>query len=361
MLKTTWLICAVLMAACGAKPPALTEQEKKVVMDMTSHMKPRCVGRYLIDLPANAQPIGHAKFDGVMVNAKAMTLEQFQREMRQRETELKTAKSTLGYQFFFGDGTVRGAENTKFFVSLDDPGASSDIKRIIEAYKWDRGYQINLRVDAIDSIHAEYTKKYQGTPYGISEPMNNVPEKTRQAFDLIGKIQGRPEDQIPTEPGACFVGGFMPGKAITENEEVSTSYVLADKPDVSFSWDSFANLQATSTLLPRIRSAEVRDALKTAQGHIIRSGSITLPSGMTVDEALVSALTLVEVQGHHGSLETNYQGSPQAPYIVLDMETASPNFLAERDTIKQSSLTEGESVALWDTVIQTLRPRPNGF
>ena len=350
--------CVMLLSACGQKPPALSAQERKVVVDMTTDMKPRCVGRYLLDLPASAQPIGHAKFSGVVVNAKAMTLEQFQRDMRQHESELKTAKSTLGYQFFFDGGVVRGMEYTKYFISLGDPGASSDARRLIEAYKWDRGYQISLKIEGSDWTNS----KFKDVPIVKNDPVKtNVPQQTQLAFDLIAKLQGRSEDEIPTEPGACFVGGFMPGKAITENEEVSTSYVLADKPDVSFSWDSFANLQATSTLLPRIRSAEVRDALKTAQGHIIRSGSITLPSGMTVDEALVSALTLVEVQGHHGSLETNYQGSPQAPYIVLDMETASPNFLAERDTIKQSSLTEGESVALWDTVIQTLRPRPNGF
>ncbi len=330
-------------------------------MEMTTDMKPHCVGRYLIDLPVGAKPIGFAKFGGVIVHAKAQSLEQFQHDMRQRGTELRATKSTLGYQFLFDSGNARGIKNSQYFLSLGDSGATSDVERVIEVYKWDRGYQLNLRVEANDSIHAEYTKKYQGTPYGIAEPMNDVPDKTRLAFDLIEKLQGRAEDVIPTEPGTCFVGGFMPGTAIAENEEVSTNYVLADKTDVSFSWDSFANLQATSTLLSRVRSADVQDALKTAQGRVVRSGSVTLPNGMTVDEVLTSALTLGQVQGHHFSLETNYKGNPRAPYIVLDMETASPNFLTEVDTIKKSSLTEGESVALWNMVIQTLRPRPNGF
>ncbi|MGS1003326.1 T6SS immunity protein Tli4 family protein [Burkholderia glumae] len=361
MLKTGWLISAVLLTACGAKTSALTEHEKKVVMEMTTDMKPRCVGRYLIDLPVSAKPIGYAKFEGVTVTAKAQSLEQFQHEMHRRGTELRETKSTLGYKFFLDGGNVRGMKNTQYFVTLGDSGATSDIERVIEVYKWNRGYQINMRIEAADSIHAEYTKKYHGTPYGISEPVNDVPDKTRQAFDLIERLQGRAEDVIPTEPGACFVGGFMPGKAIAESEEISTSYVLADKTDVSFSLDSFANLRATSTLLPRVQSPEVQDALKAAQGRVIRSGSVELPSGMKVDEVLTSALTQVEVQGHHGSLETNYQGRPQAPYIVFDMLTASPNFMAEADTIKQSSLTEGEAVALWDAVSRSLRPRPNAF
>ncbi|CAB3742631.1 hypothetical protein LMG22037_06617 [Paraburkholderia phenoliruptrix] len=361
MLKTGWLVCAVLLTACGAKTSALTEQEKKVVREMTTDMKSRCVGRYLIDLPINAQPIGDAKFDGVRVTAKAQSLEQFQHEMHQRDTELRETKSTLGYTFFLDGGRMRGKENTQYFVTLGDSGATNDIERVIEVYKWDRGYKIDMRIEAFDSIHAEYTRKYEGTPYGIPNPVNDVPDKSRLAFDLIERVQGRSEDEIPTEPGTCFVGGFMPGKAIAEEEQISTSYVLADKTDVSFSWDSFANLQAASTLLRRIRSAEVQDALKAAKGHVIRSGSVVLPSGMKVDEVLASALTLVQVEGHHCSLETNYLGSPKTPYIVLDMETASPNFMAEADTIRQSSLTEGEAVALWDAVSSSLRPRPNAF
>ncbi|MFP3498641.1 T6SS immunity protein Tli4 family protein, partial [Pseudomonas sp. SIMBA_059] len=89
------------------------------------------------------------------------------------------------------------------------------------------------------------------------EIQNDVPRKMGLAFDLIENLQGRAENVIPTEPGACFVGGFMPGKASAENENISTNYVLADKTDVSFNWDSFANLQATSTLLPRVWSADV--------------------------------------------------------------------------------------------------------
>ncbi|MBM2765427.1 T6SS immunity protein Tli4 family protein [Burkholderia anthina] len=361
MLKTGWLVCAVFLTSCSAKDIRLTEQEQGTVAEMTTNMKPRCVGRYLIDLPNNVLPIGDANFEGVRVHAKSMSLEQFKSDMHQRESELKATKSAIGYKLFFDGGVVHGVENSQYFVSLGDSGAVSDIERVIEVHKWDRGYGLYLRVLGVDSIHAEYTKKYQGTPYGIVDLRNNVPEKTQLAFDLIEKLQGRSEDEIPTMPGTCFVGGFMPGKAISEKEKVSTSYVLADKADVSFTWDSFAGLQATSTLLPRIRSTDVQDALKTAQGRVIRSGSIELPSGMKVDEALISSLTLVNVQGSHGSLETNYQGSPEAPYIVFDMLSASPNFLAEADTVKRSSLTEGEALALWDAVSRSLRPRPNAF
>ncbi|WP_175718504.1 T6SS immunity protein Tli4 family protein [Burkholderia anthina] len=355
MLKVGWLVCAILLTSCSAKDIKLTEQEKRTVAEMTTNMKPRCVGRYLIDLPINAQPIGKAKFDGVNIETKFQSVDDFKREMDARQVELKSARNPRNYQFFFGGDKVRGMENTRYFIFNSD---LSDANRNIEVHKWDRGYQISLKIDGTD-----WSKSVDRDKPWVKEKeiQNDVPRQSALAFDLIEKLQGRPEDEIPTVPGTCFVGGFMPGKAISEKEEVSTSYVLADKADVSFNWDSFAGLQATSTLLPRIRSTDVQDALKTAQGRVIRSGSIELPSGMKVDEALISSLTLVNVQGSHGSLETNYQGSPEAPYIVFDMLTASPNFLAKADTVKRSSLTEGEALALWDAVSRSLRPRPNAF
>ncbi|WP_175786882.1 T6SS immunity protein Tli4 family protein [Burkholderia anthina] len=355
MLKAVWLLCIALLASCRVKDQILTEQERMTVMEMTKNTTPRCVGRYLIDLPVNAMPIGEATFEGIKVNAQAQRLVEFQHDMDAREAELKAARNPLGYQFFFESGKVRGVENTRYLIYNNE---LSDAHRNIEVHKWDRGYQITLRIEGTDwSKSVDRDKSW----VKAKETKNDVPQKSRLAFDLIAKLQGRPEDMIPTEPGTCFVGGVMPGKAISEKEEVSTSYVLADKTDVSFSWHSFADLQATSSLLPRVRSRSVQEALKTAKGHIIRSGNVVLSNGMKADEVLVSALTLVEVRGHHCSLEANYQGSPQAPYIVLDMETASPNFLAEADTITQSSLTEGESVALWDAVSRSLRPRPNAF
>lgn len=362
-LTIGWLLCLASLSACGSKVPPLTEQEKAVVNELTTEMQPRCVGRYLIDLPAKVLVRGSAKINDAKVEAEAKPLQGFELEMRRREAELMGTKHLEGYQFLRDHGKVRQVEHSRYFVSLRD-SAGGDVGRVIEAYKWDRGYQITVRIEAADSIHAEYTKKYQGTPYGISEPRNDVPEKLRLVFDLIERLQGRPENMIPSEPGTCFVGGFLPGKAASEQEDVSTSFALIEKPDTLFTWDSDANKgDEDDTLLPRIRGAAVQNGLKAANGRVLRLGSESLPSGMKVDEALMQALSYAvpNVQGFQFALETNYRGGAQTPQIRLDMKTASPNSLIEVDQIKQSSLSEAEAVAVWDKVSRTLRPRPNAF
>ena len=60
------------LTACGRAAP-LTEQEQRTVTELTSHMKTRCVGRYLIDLPADVQTSGSATLQGVQVSTAKMT------------------------------------------------------------------------------------------------------------------------------------------------------------------------------------------------------------------------------------------------------------------------------------------------
>lgn len=353
------IVCALLLAACGQKL-SLTEQEKKVVNEMTSDLKSRCVGRYVIDLPGYAVPTGWVKLQGVMVEAVPKTVEQFEREMDARETELKATKSVHGYRFLYDYGQVRTIEHTRYFVSLPHYAVSSDSGRIVEAHKWDRGYQVTLTIDAIDLLHSgakdEPWVKEMGTPY-------DVPQKTRLVFDLIEKLRGRPDDEIPTEPGVCFFGGFLPGKAISRDEEIHSYFVLPDKPDVSFYFESFGNLGSNDTLLQRTRTSAFRDTLKAADGRLIRAESVELGGGIKADEVLMAVATTARppVQGHLISLEANYASGARAPYLLLDFHNGYPNYLAAIDSIKQASLTEAEAVALWDAVSRTLRPRENGF
>ncbi len=153
------------------------------------------------------------------------------------------------FGFLYGYGEVPNVAQSQYFVSLGNYGSSSDATRIIDAYKWDQGYQIKLNLEATDFSHSEL----RDMPAIKEMPVqNDLPEKTQIVFDLIARLQGRPNDVIPTEPGACFFGGFLKGKALGQ-EKIDSSFVIPDKPDVSFNLQSFTNLSAPDTLLQRVR------------------------------------------------------------------------------------------------------------
>ncbi|WP_087669161.1 T6SS immunity protein Tli4 family protein [Caballeronia humi] len=167
------------------------------------------------------------------------------------------------------------------------------------------------------------------------------------------------DDDIPTEPGVCFLNGFLPGKA-TDQENVYAGFVLRDKPDVSFVLQTDSNIREQTTLLQR--GTSVNQALKQRDGRTIRKGHVAL-AGMQAEEWLAEGMTTAAIRGHHFGMEANSKtGSAQSPLISLEMDNGGipPDDDPEHRAVK-ASLTEGEAVGLWDAISRTLRTRPNAF
>jgi hypothetical protein len=351
----------VFMGACSKNPPPLTQQEKQTVTELTENLKPRCVGRYMIDMPAGAMSAGSATIQGVTFEATRMTRETFEKGMAAREAELKAKVNRFGYRVLYDYGQVPNAPQSRYFVALRDLDDTADLSRAIEAYRWDADYQIKLRIEASDWAHSEYKKKVQGTPYAVPDMnVNDVPEKTNLVLELIQKVRGRADDEIPPEPGVCFLGGFLPRKA-ADGEDLRVSFAMKDKPGVSFDLATHTDVrdQLKDTLPSRL--PQIREDIKDAGGQIIRSGSVDV-DGIKAQEVLVSGTTLAKVHGHTFLLEANTAtGGAMTPFLTLGMENGMSSLLIKSYEIKKASLTEGEAIALWDTVSRTLRPRPNGF
>lgn len=356
------VLVMALIAGCSKHPPPLTEQEKNTMSELTSDLKPRCVGRYLIDVPDDALSTGTATIQGVTFETKRMSVDEFTREMTAYEARLKATKNTYGYRVLYDYGQVPNTPQSRYFVTLSDLGDTADLSRAIEAYKWDAGYQIKLRIEASDWVNSTYKIEVQNTPYAVPDlKINDVPEKTRLVLNLAASVRGRSNHEIPTEPGVCFQDGFLPRKAAT-GEEVSILFALKDKADVSFTLKTDTDLRERpkDTLLNRL--PEIRSEIKdpNTNGHIIRSGAVDV-SSIKAEELLLSGTTAARIPGHNFTLQANTATSGAlTPYLVLDMGNGDFSSFTG-DEIQKASLTEGEAIALWDVVSRTLRPRPNGF
>ncbi|MGK8206227.1 T6SS immunity protein Tli4 family protein [Burkholderia cenocepacia] len=350
-----WLLWFSLMtvAACGRQAAHLNEQEKMNVGELTRNLKPYCVGRYLIDMPDDVLFSGGSTVDGIKIESIEMSRAAYSNEVKDRSAELRAMKSIDSYPFLYADDMVDGPD-THYFVyrgNLSDGPA----RRIFEAYKWDRGYRFKLGIEGRDYLHPDQTYK----PYiEALDVKNDIPEKTRLVFDMIRKIRGREEDEIPTESGLCFFGGFLPGKAEGQ-EEVGAQFVFAKNRDVSIGFSSNSGIRETNTLLQR--GAEIEAELKSMKGgRSIRKGSVEL-EGIHAEEWLIGGETAFGVLGNVFSLEANSTiSNAQAPLLTLDMSTGFPNAFLQQP-IETASLSENEAIAVWDVVSRTLRPRPNGF
>lgn len=350
-----WLVlfAALILTACGRHLAPLTEQEKQNVSELTGNLKPRCVGRYLIDMPADVLVSGSAKIQGVDVDTQAMSHDAYLQEIAKREGELRAKKSIDRYPFLYADAEVQGPD-THYFIYRgdvhDDPG-----RRFIEAYKWDQGYRIKLRIEGSDFLHPD---QMNDSIVKMLSVKNDLPEKTRLVFNMIDKMRGRADDEVPLEPGLCFLGGFFPGKA-GDQEKAVQQFVLRDKLDVSFDFQSNSGIRNATTLL--WRGDQIDGSLKSVDGgRTVRKGAVSLP-GLAAEEWLIAGRTSPKIFGNVFMLEANSTtGGAESPLVVLDLSTGSPN-LFMKGGIQTTSLTESEAIALWDIVSRTLRPRPNGF
>ena len=243
---------------------------------------------------------------------------------------------------------------SRYFISQGTFYEISDATRVIEAYKWDRGYQIKLQIVG----HDDTNSVLKDTPsYKMNPNKNDVPGKARTVTYLLDKVRGRTEDEIPTEPGFCFIGGFLPSRAAAP-ENILVQFVLHGKADVSFDLNTNSDIRQTTTLLER--GNDIDAALNQSEGRTIRKGPVEL-HGMQAEEWLMAGLTQLRIPGHHMTLEANSMiSSAPTPLVTLDMDTGSNSKLL-LDRVEKASLTEGEAVALWDAVSRTLRPRQNGF
>lgn len=211
---------SLTLGACQ-RQPSLTPQEHATVNALTSNLKTRCVGRYLIDMPAEAAIFGTTQVNGVTIEATAMPLDTYHKAMRSRSAELSTTKAWHGYRFLYADTAIEGIPESRYFVSLGDPRPLTDAERLIEAYRWDNGYQIKMQIKASS---AKDSVDFKDDPSVRDDPdMTNVSAKGQVVASLLSRVRGRADDEVPNEPGVCFQGGWLANNGIAKKLKLTLS------------------------------------------------------------------------------------------------------------------------------------------
>ncbi|WP_155835318.1 T6SS immunity protein Tli4 family protein [Herbaspirillum sp. RV1423] len=347
------------LSACQPKP--LTEQEQRTVTQLTTNMKTQCVGRYLIDLPADVDIYGHAKLNDVDVKIEPMSQQAFLDGMHKRDAELKAMKHIHGYQFLFGDNEYHPMNSSTeqmrkkgiwHFIHLDDE-YSGDMGRTLEAYKWNKGYRIKLETKTWD-----YTRSKLTDESSVKEMGNRVPSRLGYMMGLLYDFRGLSDGEIPKEPGVCLTGGFIKSEA-SDEEEVSVGFRLEQHQDVFFRLETNANLREDETLLQR--SSQINETIQSRDGKTLRKGRLDSKDLSTAEEWLASGRMQAGTPGTFFMLEANSMiGSAKTPWLSFDMKTGVFDKY-QKDQPQHASLTEGEAIGLWDAVSRTIRVRPGAM
>lgn len=372
------VLSALLLAACPSKVFAMTPVDNQRIEILTNQMTPRCIGRYLIDLPDGftLNNITTTKLEGVIVGIKPMPRGQFDLMLSKREAELRRMHM---------DGkpnrpALKRVEATpsvqigKIFNRVEATG-SAEFGRTLELQAWRDGYSIAMTINATDGSDLEIDPTIVGTPFENSarrvlneyKTVNDTSQKLAHLLNVFERTRGRTDDEVPTEKGICFANGFLRG-APTNREWIDLYYHLSTAEDVYFGFHYLSHVgPEKDTLLER--SKAINESLAKLNGRTMRKGK-RQTNGLAFEEWLTEQESDPGVKDYDLTLELNSKtGNAMAPLFTMDFysgvrhphQRLSLEQVAIQKPITRATLGDVESVRLWDKVTSTLRPRPGAF
>jgi hypothetical protein len=317
------------------------------VSQMTEKMKTVCVGRMLIDLPAEAEvELYGAWISGFDIDAFAETPEAFKERLTAREAEIRATPDRLG-----GNRNMESATDLRTMAGLGGKlfvhgryvteGRESD-GLTVSHFRYE-GVALEAHVHA-DGISIDLTaKKYD-------------PERLEDLSRLVSQFVPNPANGIPAEPGFCLDRAYIrdPLKA-EQGERITMAIKLPSHPDIGLNLDTLAGTKPDPHgLLERDRASRARlPPLLSARVTDLRAAPRTI-GGVTGDELVQRVIenNLAIVYGFHWEV-IGTEDNVFMPDINLMMVTGR----GEGEPVR-SSLSEPAALALWDRIVSTVRVRP---
>lgn len=358
-LKKTFAVALLLVAGIAGwrwysfLPPqiTLTAEEHINVEHFLQGMTPRCVGRYLVDLPASftTGPDNMLAFvNKSPIRYKRLYRPAFEQKIRLRKAALekKKALDPLDLPFLKQVHPLpEGMEGVIF--ERNESHSVHDVSRILEAHLYTNGVAVEIEMTADDGLAERYAERRKLYPeiYG-----NNVPQRLAELTDLLTRISGKKETDIPIAAGFCLPELFIADGKGSQKERYGMIYTSPDYPYLKFDFDSDNFNNSADSLLER--SAMMERKIKEAEGHTIASGRREL-NGLYAEQWLA--------MGNSG----NGEGEKALRFAVnIHEKTAGPETprlsvsFSQRGLEGEGRLSEHEAVSIWQSITDTLRMRP---
>ena len=296
-----------------------------------------CIGRYLIDLPADALINGQTyDYKYGRINSQSMDEPDFERQMAQREAELRAGEQSDGYLL---KNVLRSAPTMRIFELQQELLMGPSVG--FEAYQWidDRVFELS-QMDTVQTKYAEVISTVR--------------------TEIFPHLRARQTHEIPRAPGFCIKDGFISNDGASRQfEDAAITFKFAKWPGV---WVSVETTTVTKlgqpSLLQRIDGSEVWEAYKdvVSQVRTLRRGQRTI-NGRVGEEYLVTLPTDGGYRLHqfHWEAQGTEVGNALEPTLTVELESGMTR---ENGVPTRPRLTDEQAVALFDAVVDSVRLRP---
>jgi hypothetical protein len=322
-------------------------RDKSEVAKMTEKMKTVCVGRYLIDVPVQAEvSLSHERIDGFDFESAQESEDVFRQRIAARVAELEQAGEA---------DASRASGRVVESRDLRVPGLMG--KTILYGRTRSHEFVAGRRVD-VEWVSVEAHAHAGGTSFTLSAKY--VDEADARAVEaLLARLQLRREEEIPAAPGFCVSHAvFAEPLPLHRSEQVAMHLGMPEHPDLALSLLSVAGGRPGQGLLARYRQmdagASPDEMLRVSK---LRSDqrSINGLNGEEIVERIrefnfTTTYTLNwETRGENGNLSM--------PFLSLEAQAGAGERPGARPA--GASLHEDALLALWDSVASSIRLRRN--
>ncbi|RAW92830.1 MULTISPECIES: T6SS immunity protein Tli4 family protein [unclassified Photorhabdus] len=327
--------------------PVLTEKEKKVTTEMLANMQTRCIGRYLVDLPANYNnTVEAARVNDNRVETRLLYPPAFEQRIQLREDALRQMKTSYPVDMPYLKNIYRLPQGMKgiIFERMEDQSVP-DMARVLEAHLYSNGVAIKVEMKAEDGSAPRYDKDREKYPNIYT---NTVPTKLAELKDLLSRIQGRKETEIPTTAGNCIPHAFIADNK-KDKEDIGLLYKANPDNYLNVRMSTNNYIREKDSMLERFGVIEAM----LSRGKALRKGARKI-NGQDTEELLLSGRQPNNDNPRYlFTLRVNEKtGGRRTPVF---------NLAVVNDEETPTAYTQNEIVAFWDAISQTLRVRPGAF
>jgi hypothetical protein len=319
-----------------------TDEDRQKVAKMTGTMKTVCVGRFLIDLPAEATVRLRRGFVGGydVASTDRETDDDFTERLGALENTLLDGKEEYG-KLESAKDLLSATGQGKVFVHNRRPAQTIENGRIVAIEDVDVHGLLRLPHVSIDA-------QAQGMAPGSGDGLARV----------LRRFRAMQPGEIPREPGFCL------GHAIVldpyddaDTESVVLFAGLPGHPDVSIVLSSMAGVTPAPRLLERHAITVDRRPLfmQLAFSHLREAARAI--NGLDGDELVMRVREPNFTTGYSFQWEMpGRQADLNTPFMTLEL--AAGTNPASGGKPVQSTLSEGALIDLWDRIAGSLRLRP---
>lgn len=328
----------------------LNAQEKETVDAILKDKKTYCIGNYNIELPdgmvmdKETKPV--IRFDDVSLVSQRMYYPAFEQRIRLREAELKQTKpiNPADSPYLKSVHPLTDGVKGVIFERMESIGIP-DSERVLEAHFYKDGVAFTQKLKARNETTERYEAEIKQHPE-LGE--NNVPQKINVLNELIVNIGGRNEEEPLSMSGICIPNAFLSASGLGNiKQDVVVTLTSNKYPQLSMVLETRNYNPDSESLLSFRRYAE--PDIHENGGYVIRKGDKHI-NGLISQEWLAKDIKQRKKEYFDFYLLINGQQVSESKPILF------VNMMWEQSE-NHEKLTDAEVLALWDSVVNTIRHR----